>query len=95
MPPYASFVHFPRLKRGPYLSPHIPKKLSFFIQKRFHNLTACKISASLSFLSWIKNVMTFYRISELMLAKRKKKKSFHFKNERLTENLHAVRWHIL
>ena len=62
------------------------------------NLTACKISASLSFLSWIKNVMTFYRISGLMLAKKKKKKkkkSFHFKNERLTENLQAVRWHIL
>ena len=32
------------------------------------HLTACKISVSLSFLNWINNEMTFYRISEVMLA---------------------------
>ena len=31
-------------------------------------LTACKISVSLSFLTWIKNEIVFYHISELMLA---------------------------
>ena len=62
------------------------------------HLTACKISVSLSFLNWVKNEMIFYRISELMLAtliQRYNKKSFHFKNERLTEILQAVRCHIL
>ena len=52
------------------------------------HLTACKIIVNLSFLNWIKNEMSFYRISELMLAtliQRYDKKSFHFKNERLTE----------
>ena len=61
-------------------------------------LTACKISVSLLFLNWIKNEMIFYRISELMLPtliQRYDKKSFHFKNERLTEILQAVRCHIL
>ena len=51
------------------------------------HLKACKISFSLSFLSWTKNEMSFYCISELMLAtliQRYDKKSFHFKNERLT-----------
>ena len=49
------------------------------------HLTACKISVSLSFLNWIKNVMNFYRISELLLPtliQRYDKNSFHFKNER-------------
>ena len=32
------------------------------------HLTACKISVSLSFFTWIKNEMIFYHISELMLA---------------------------
>ena len=32
------------------------------------HLTACQISVSLSFLNWIKNEMTFYGISELVLA---------------------------
>ena len=64
------------------------------------HLTACKISVSLSFLNWIKNEMIFffYRVSELMLQtliqRHDKKKSFHFKNERLTEILQAVRCHI-
>ena len=66
-------------------------------------LTVCKISVSLSFLNWIKNEMFFfffffYRLSELMLAtliQRYDKKSFHFKNERQTEILHAARCHIL
>ena len=54
------------------------------------HLTACKISVGLSFLNRIKNEMIFYRISELMLRtliQRQDKKSFHFKNERLTEIL--------
>ena len=58
----------------------------------------CKISDSLSFLNWIENEMTFYRISELMLAtliQRYDKESFHFKNERLTEILQAFRCDIL
>ena len=63
------------------------------------HLTACKISVSLLSLNWIKNEMIFfYRISELMLAtliQRSDKKSFHFKNERLTEILQAVRCHLL
>ena len=62
------------------------------------HLAACKISVSLLFLNWIKSEMIFYGISELMLAtiiKRYDKKSFHFKNERLTEILQAVRCHIL
>ena len=53
---------------------------------------------SLSFLNWIKNEIIFYLISELMLATlslRYDKKSFHFKNKRLTEILKAVRCHIL
>ena len=52
------------------------------------HLAVCKISVSLSVLNWIKNEMSLYRISELMLAtliQRYDKKSFHFKNERLTE----------
>ena len=52
-------------------------------------LKACKISVSLLFLNWIKNETIFYRISELMLAafiQRYDKKSFNFKNERLTES---------
>ena len=43
-----------------------------------------------SSLNWIKNEMISYRTSELMLAtliQRYDKKSFHFKNERLTEIL--------
>ena len=47
-------------------------------------LTACKISASLLFLNWVKTEIIFYRISELMLAtliQRYDIKSFHFKNE--------------
>ena len=58
------------------------------------HLTACKISVSLSFLNWIKNEKIFYRASELMLAiliHRYDQKSFHFKNERLTQTLQAVR----
>ena len=50
------------------------------------HLTACKISAGLSFFKWKKKI--FYRISELMLAtliQRYDTKSFHFKNERLNE----------
>ena len=50
------------------------------------------------FLNWIKNDIFFYRISELMLAtlsQRYNKKSFHFKDRRLTEILRAVRCHIL
>ena len=46
------------------------------------HLTACKISVSLSFLSWIKIEIIFYRIFELMLEtliQRYDKKSFHFK----------------
>ena len=61
-------------------------------------LTACKISVSLSFLNWIKKEMIFYRISELILPtliQRYDKKSFHFKNKRLTEILQALRHHIL
>ena len=49
---------------------------------------------SLSLLNWIKNEMIFYCISVLMLAtliQRYNKKSFHFKNKRLTEILQAVR----
>ena len=41
--------------------------------------------------------MIFYRISELMLASLIQgydKKTFHFKNEKLTEILQAVRYHI-
>ena len=60
------------------------------------HLTACKISVCLLFLNQIKNKMTFYCISELMLAtliQRNNKKSFHFKNKRLTEILQAK--HIL
>ena len=62
------------------------------------HLTACKNSVSISFLKWIKNEMIFYRISELMLAtliRKYGKKSFHLKNERLTEILKAVRYYIL
>ena len=62
------------------------------------HLTAYKISVSLSYFNWIKNEMIFYRISELILAtliQRYDKNSFHFKNERLTETLQAVRCHIL
>ena len=54
------------------------------------HLAACKISASLLLLNWIKNKVIFYRISKLMLAtliQRYDKKSFHFKHERLTEIL--------
>ena len=42
--------------------------------------------------------MIFYRVSELMLAtltQRYDKKSFHFKNERRTEILQAVRCHMI
>ena len=56
------------------------------------------ILVSFSFLNWFKNEMIFYHISELMLAtliQRSDKKSFHFKNKRLTEILQAVRCHIL
>ena len=62
------------------------------------HLTACKISVSLLFLKWIKNEMIFYHNPELMLATlihRQDKKSFHFKNERLTKILQAVGFHIL
>ena len=58
------------------------------------HLTICKTLVNLSFLNWIKTEMIFYHISELMLAtliQRYDKKSFHFKNERLTEILQAVR----
>ena len=59
------------------------------------HLTASKISASLSFLNWIKNEIGFHGISELMLATLiqsyiKKKKIISFKNERQTEILQAV-----
>ena len=62
------------------------------------HLTACKISVRLSFLNWIKNEMifivslpaTFYRILSATLIQRYDKKSFHFKNQRLTEILQAV-----
>ena len=49
-------------------------------------------------LNWIKNEIITYRISELMLAtliQLRQKKSFHFKNERLTEILQSVRCRIL
>ena len=62
------------------------------------HLTACKISVSLSFLSWIKNEMIFYHISELMLATLIQgyyKKLFHFKNERLTEILQVPHFMIV
>ena len=62
------------------------------------HLTACKISVSLSFLNLIKNEMTFYGNTELVLAiliQRYDKKSFYFKNERLPEILQAVWCHIL
>ena len=64
------------------------------------HLTVCNISISLSFFNWqwIKNEIVFYPISELMLAtliQKYNKKSFHFKNERLTEILQAVRCQIL
>ena len=65
------------------------------------HVTACTISVSLSFLNGIKNdfyFIIFYRISELMLApliQRYGKKLFHFRNERLTEILQAVRCNIL
>ena len=55
-------------------------------------VTACKISVSLSFLKWIKSEIIFYRISELMLPiliQRYVKNHFiliRFKNEKLTEN---------
>ena len=55
-------------------------------------VTACKISVSLSFLKWIKSEIIFYRISELMLPiliQRYVKNHFiliQFKNEKLTEN---------
>ena len=61
-------------------------------------MTACNTSVSLLFLNWINNEMIFYRISELMLATLIQwyhKKSFHFKKEKLTEILQAVRCHIL
>ena len=66
----------------------------FFIQERFNkliyskmwHLTACKISVSISVLNWIKMATLIQKYS---------KKSFHFKNERLTEILQAVRCHIL
>ena len=66
------------------------------------HLTACKISVGLSFLNWVKNEMLFfffffYQISELMLAtliQRCDKKSFHFKNERLTEILQVVNLYV-
>ena len=47
------------------------KALSVLAIKYYHkmwHLTPCKISASLSFLNWIKNEMIFIIISELMLA---------------------------
>ena len=65
-----------------------------FLFKRLN----CQISDSLSFVNWIKNEMIFYLISELMLAALIQwydKKSFHFKNKRLTEILQAVRCRIL
>ena len=52
----------------------------------------------------MKSFGVFYRISKLMLAtliprydkkKQKKKKTFHFKNEGLTEILQAIRCNIL
>ena len=65
------------------------------------HLTACKNSGSLAFLNLVKNEMTFYHISELMLAtsiqRYDKKNHFIFiqlKNARLTEMLKAVRCHI-
>ena len=62
------------------------------------HLTACKILISLLLLNWIKNENFFFIVSELMLAtlmQRYDRKSFHFKNVRLTEILQAVRCHIL
>ena len=62
------------------------------------HLTASKISVSLSFFEQIKNEMIFNCVSELMLPtliQRYDKQSFHFKNDRLTEILQAVRCHIL
>ena len=53
-------------------------------------LTACKISVSLLFLNGTKTEMIFHPISELMLVtliQKYDKKSFHFKNERLSEVL--------
>ena len=62
------------------------------------HLTDCKISVSLSFLKW----NDFYRISELILwilIQRYSKKIISFliqlKNERLSEILMAVKYHIL
>ena len=62
------------------------------------HLTACEIPVSLSVLNWIKTEMTFYRMSELMLAiliQRYDKKSFRFKTMRLAEILPAVRYYTL
>ena len=67
------------------------------------HLTACKISVSLSFMNWIKNEMIFYCVSELFIVGKiiseKQKNIILFltqvKNERLTEILQAVRYHIL
>ena len=61
------------------------------------HLTVCKISISVSFIELGQKWNDFYRISELSLAtfinfkRYDKKKSFHFKNERLTEILQFVR----
>ena len=49
-------------------------------------------------MNWIINEMILYRISELMLAiliQRHDKKSFHFKNEKLTEIIQTVIKHCL
>ena len=62
------------------------------------HVTACKIPVSLSFFELNQNWNDIYGISELMLAtliQRYDKKSFHFKDKRLTEILQAVRCHIL
>ena len=56
------------------------------------HLTACKISVGLSFLNWIKNEMICYHVSELIMPM-VRYKSLHFKNDRQTEILQAVRCH--
>ena len=95
----------------PLKGPIVLKKTHFIIQERFRKLkyninSIIKCGSwqpvKFQFLTWIKNEMIFYHISELMLptlVQRFDKKiiSFliHFKNESLNEILQAVRCHFL